>query len=114
MGNVMAEFAKSFLYAFVIQQMMLRQNYNVLDFSHHMHINAAIVILRVDVRHCPSLMVVSTMAFEEIELRRCPFPTPDPVVRKAHQPTRFPHHVAKEIIHTGYKAVLRLVVAQFA
>ncbi|KFZ99383.1 hypothetical protein DP20_3266 [Shigella flexneri] len=36
--------AKSFLYAFVIQQMMLRKNHNVLDFSHHMHINAAIVI----------------------------------------------------------------------
>ena len=57
---------------------MFSQNDDVLHFGYHMHINAAVVVLRVEVRHWPSLMVVSTIAFDEIALSTLSIPNASP------------------------------------
>lgn len=54
---------------------MLGQNDDVLNFGYDVHIDAAILIFRVDVRHCPSLMVVRTIALEEMALSTLSIPS---------------------------------------
>lgn len=73
-----AELAKAFFHAFVIQQTMFREDNDMLNLRDDVHINAAITVLRVDVRHCPSLMVVRTMALEEIALSTLSIPSAKP------------------------------------
>ena len=68
---------------------MFSQNDDVLHFGYHMHINAAVVVLRVEVRHWPSLMVVSTIAFDEIALSTLSIPMPAPDASKAPRPGAF-------------------------
>lgn len=92
---------KTLLDVAIVQQLMLGEDHNVLHFRHHMHINAAIDIFARRGKTFAILMVVRTMAFEEMALSTLSIPNASPDVLTVPPPAHSRRRAVTEKDHTG-------------
>jgi hypothetical protein len=87
-----------------IEKLMFCKDDDVLHFGHDVHVNAAIMVFAGGGQALTVLMVVSTMALDEMALSTLSIPAPAPAGWKVPQPARFPRRAGAEKDRTEYIA----------